>query len=107
MGDCAPHRRPPLERRRVAIVVAVVRAPPPPPGWRLVRSGRRGGSMGRHSAARPRSSRATSVLGAGATALTIASLLAIAQTTVPVAQAGDASGAPDGRGAAAAMDFQL
>lgn len=61
------------------------------------------GFMGRHSALR-RSSPAASVLGASATALTVASLLAIAQTTVPDAHHGSVSSASAG---GAAVDFQL
>src|SRR4051812_20666484 len=63
--------------------------------------------MGRHSALR-RSSPAASVLGAGATALTIASLLAISQTTVlPTVNAGEAPAGSSRTGTAPGSDVQL
>jgi hypothetical protein len=63
--------------------------------------------MGRTGALH-RSSRAAAVLGAGATALTIASLLAIAQTTVVgSANAGRALAATSEAAPIAALDFQI
>src|SRR4051812_18025652 len=63
--------------------------------------------MGRHTTLH-RSSPAASVLAAGATALTIASLLAIAQTTVlPTANADGVPAASSGTAPTPAMDFQL
>src|SRR4051794_9553844 len=106
-GECAPRRRPSGTTNPPEGVASVAHTPMSRSGWRLARSGRHRVSMGRHSAAH-RSARASSVLGAGATALTLASLLAIAQTTVlPAAGAGGTSSASGDRGKTAAMDFQL
>lgn len=67
-----------------------------------------GDAMGMHRAHHPRTSHAASVLGAGATAPTLASLLAISRTAVlPAASAERPSSAHQGRAATSTLDFPL
>src|SRR6476469_6521792 len=64
--------------------------------------------MGTNGSRHPRPSCAPAVLGAGAIALTVASLLSISETTVlPVASAVATTQTPERVGPTAALDFQL
>src|SRR3954454_255360 len=106
-GECAPEfrgQRPPnmTPRRRGGVPDF-----PSWSGWALLVPEGTQFSMGRHSELRRYS--VASALGAGATGLTIASLLAIAQTTVgPVPAAhGSPTAAASERSSSPALDFQL